>query len=197
MSTEIYVSTDVEADGPIPGPHSMLSFGSAAYQADKRLLSTFSANLETLRGAQGDPKTMAWWQSKPDAWKACRQNLEAPESALRRYLAWLKALPGKPVFVGYPAAYDFMFVYWYLIRFVGESPFSHSALDIKTYAMALLQKGYRDSVKKNMPKEWFDPVKHTHVALDDAIEQGALFCNMLAYRNRVFTSTAPAPSTRG
>ena len=26
---EIYVSTDVEADGPIPGPHSMLSFGSA------------------------------------------------------------------------------------------------------------------------------------------------------------------------
>ena len=28
---EIYVSTDIEADGPIPGPHSMLSFGSAAY----------------------------------------------------------------------------------------------------------------------------------------------------------------------
>ena len=26
---EIYVSTDVEADGPIPGPNSMLSFGSA------------------------------------------------------------------------------------------------------------------------------------------------------------------------
>ncbi|MFP3570803.1 exonuclease, partial [Paraburkholderia sp. SIMBA_030] len=26
---EIYVSTDVEADGPIPGPHSMLSFASA------------------------------------------------------------------------------------------------------------------------------------------------------------------------
>jgi hypothetical protein len=27
--------------------------------------------------------------------------------------------------------------------------------------------------------EWFDPVPHTHVALDDAIEQGQLFCNML------------------
>lgn len=24
--SEIYISTDVEADGPIPGPHSMLSF---------------------------------------------------------------------------------------------------------------------------------------------------------------------------
>jgi hypothetical protein len=30
------------------------------------------------------------------------------------------------------------------------------------------------------PKHWFEPHPHTHVALDDAIEQGALFCNMLA-----------------
>jgi len=30
-----------------------------------------------------------------------------------------------------------------------------------------------------MPKHWFDSLAHTHVALDDAIEQGALFCNML------------------
>ena len=27
---------------------------------------------------------------------------------------------------------------------------------------------------------WFDSKNHTHVALDDAIEQGLLFCNMLA-----------------
>jgi len=54
-----------------------------------------------------------------------------------------------------------MFVYWYLMRFGGDSPFSHSALDIKTYAMALIQKDYRDSVKKNMPKEWFDAMRHT------------------------------------
>ena len=34
---EIYVSTDVETDGPIPGVNSMLSFASAAYLADKTL----------------------------------------------------------------------------------------------------------------------------------------------------------------
>ncbi|HCU53603.1 MAG TPA: exonuclease, partial [Gammaproteobacteria bacterium] len=28
---EIYISTDIEADGPIPGAHSMLSLASAAY----------------------------------------------------------------------------------------------------------------------------------------------------------------------
>jgi hypothetical protein len=70
-------------------------------------------------------------------------------------------------------------VYWYLIKFTGESPFSHSALDIKTYAMAVLKLPYRESTKRNMPRHWFDKLPHTHRALDDAIEQGALFCNIL------------------
>ena len=183
---EIYVSTDVEADGPIPGPHSMLSFASAAFRMDKALLKTFSANLTTLPGARGDPKTMAWWQGQPEAWAACRAGAREPADVMPEYVAWLKSLPGKPAFVAYPAAYDFMFVYWYLIRFAGDSPFSHSALDIKSYAMALLGTEYRDSVKRNMPKEWFDELPHTHVALDDAIGQGALFCNMLAARNEKF-----------
>lgn len=177
--TEIYVSTDVEADGPIPGPHSMLSFASAAYRADKTLVATFAANLELLAGSEPHPDTMRWWQTQPDAWRACREGTQAPEAAMPRYAAWLEKLPGKPVFVGYPAAYDFLFVYWYLIRFAGRSPFSHSALDIKTFAMALLGTDYRASTKRHMPRRWFDELPHTHQALDDALEQGALFCNML------------------
>lgn len=176
---EIYISTDVETDGPIPGPHSMLSFGSAAYTADKRLIDTFSANLQTLPEASGHPDTLRWWATQPQAWAACRINPESPERAMQRYVAWLDALPGKPVFVGYPVVFDFLFVYWYLMRFVGRSPFSHSALDIKTYAMALLKQPYRRISKRTMPTEWFDPLPHTHVALDDAIAQGALFCNLL------------------
>jgi hypothetical protein len=178
--SEVYVSTDVESDGPIPGPHSMLSFASAAYRPDKTLVGTFSANLELLPGAVGHPSTMAWWQQHPEAWAATRTDLQPPETAMRQYLAWLKGLPGRPVFVAYPAGFDFLFVYWYLMRFTGESPFSFSALDIKTYAMALLRVDYRDAVKRNMPKRWFDKLPHTHQALDDALEQGALFCNMLA-----------------
>jgi hypothetical protein len=134
---------------------------------------------------------MAWWQGQPAAWAACRRNPREPAVVMPEYVAWLKALPGKPVFVGYPAAYDFLFVYWYLIRFAGESPFSHSALDIKTYAMALLGTGYRDSVKRNMPAAWFDDLPHTHVALDDAKGQGALFCNMLAARGRMIRPAEP------
>lgn len=177
---EVYVSTDVETDGPIPGPHSMLSFASAAYRPDKTIIGRFTANLELLPGAAPDPATMSWWRDNADAYAATRTNLEAPADAMGRYVSWLKQLPGPPVFVAYPAAFDFLFVYWYLIRFAGESPFSFSALDIKTYAMALLRCGYRAAVKNNMPKRWFDELPHTHQALDDALEQGALFCNMLA-----------------
>ena len=175
----IYVSTDVEADGPVPGLNSMLSFGSAAFLADKTLVGTFSANLETLPEATSDPQTMEWWKTKPAAWKVCRENLQSPEKAMKDYVAWVKLLPGIPVFVGYPATFDFMFVYWYLIRFTGESPFSFSALDIKTLAMAILKTDFRKTVKKNMPKHWFDANPHPHMALEDAIEQGRLFCNML------------------
>jgi hypothetical protein len=177
---EIYVSTDVEADGPIPGPHSMLSFASAAYLADKTLVGTFSANLELLPGATPDAATVEFWTKHAEAYAATRTNLERPEVAMPRYVAWLEALPATPVFVAYPAGFDFLFVYWYLIRFAGKSPFSFSALDIKSYAMAMLRCDYRAATKRNMPKRWFDSHPHTHVALDDAIEQGALFCNMLA-----------------
>jgi hypothetical protein len=160
----------------------MLSFASAAYSPNKSLIGTFEANLTLLPDAKPDPRTMEWWRGQPDAWAACRTNPREPAEVMPEYAAWLKWLPCKPVFVGYPAAFDFLFVYWYLIRFAGESPFSHSALDIKSYAMALLGTEYRESVKRNMPARWFDPLSHTHVALDDARGQGALFCNMLAER---------------
>jgi hypothetical protein len=182
--TEIYVSTDVETDGPIPGPHSMLSFGSAAYRPDKTLVGTFAANLRALPGATGHPRTMEWWRTQPEARAECRRDQQEPSVAMPAYAAWIKALPGRPVFVAYPAGFDFTFVYWYLVRFAGESPFSFSALDAKSFAMALLGTGYRETTKRRMPREWFDPLPHTHKALNDAIEQGAMFCNMLAASRR-------------
>jgi len=179
---EIYVSTDIETDGPIPGEYSILSIASAAFTPEQGLGSTFTANLETLPGAQAHPETMAWWRSHEAAWKSSRQDLQAPEPAMLNYLDWLKCLPGQPVFVGFPAAFDFMFVQWYLLRFTGEPPFGHAALDIKTYAMASLNVPYGDTHKRNLPARWFGAHPHTHRAMDDAIEQGSLVMNMLAER---------------
>jgi 3' exoribonuclease, RNase T-like len=179
--TEIFVSTDVETDGPIPGPYSMLSLGSAAFLADKTLISTFYANLETLPGASQHPDTMKWWQTQPQAWEASRVNPQPPEAVMRAYGEWLRTLPGLPVFVGYPVAFDYMFVQWYLINFTGESPFSYVALDIKTFAWALLNTPFHETTKSVMPPRWFDQQPElAHHALEDALDQGRLFCNMLA-----------------
>ena len=124
MPAEIYVSTDVETDRPIPGPHSMLSFGSVAFDESGVELGAFERNLQALPGAAGAPETMEWWAAHPEAWEACRKDVVEPASAMRDYVAWIDALDGKPVFVAYPATFDFMFVYWYLMRFVGRSRIS-------------------------------------------------------------------------
>ena len=95
------------------------------------------------------------------------------------FVGWVHSLAGRPVFVAYPAAFDFPFVLYYLNEFIGENPFGYAVIDIKTFAMALLGRPYRASGKSAMPQAWIDPASHTHVALDDALEQGRLFCNLL------------------
>lgn len=182
MSKPIYISVDIEADGPIPGPNSMLSIGAAAFQAESRKpLSTFTANLERLPGAMPDPDTMDWWDKQPDAWAEATRDPKNPAVAMRKFVEWLEGLPGKPTFVGYPASYDQMWAHWYAIRFVGRDPLGFSGIDIKTMASTLLCRPFREVSKRSMPKEWFRGCpKHTHKALDDAIGQGIMFINMLA-----------------
>jgi DNA polymerase III alpha subunit (gram-positive type) len=185
---EVYFSVDIETDGPIPGPNSMLSLASVAFSEDGQELDSFTVNFETLPEASSDPDTMVWWKTQPEAWAAARVDPKDPKQAMESFITWVEHTTQKtslPVFVAYPAGFDFLFVYWYLIRFVGHSPFSFSAIDIKTYVMAFLGKNYRQSTKRNMPKRWFKgQPKHTHVALDDARGQGMLFMKILKERRQ-------------
>ena len=181
---EIYISVDVETDGPIPGQNSMLSLGAAAFLPEHPdPIATFSKNLFTLREAAPNPDTMKWWDTQPEAWEECRKDPQLPSTVMTEFYEWVENIAkehdAKPVCVAYPSGFDFTFVYWYLIRFVRKSPFGFNCVDIKTYAMAMLKKGYYKSNKKGMPKHWFSDAPHTHKAVDDAIEQGLLFMNML------------------
>lgn len=179
---EIYVSVDIEMDGPIPGAYSMLSLGAAAFTSEKALLDTFSVNLEALPDASTHPDTMCWWETQPEAWSACRVDPQPPKEAMHAFNKWIRALPGTPVFVAYPVGSDFLFVQWYLHTFTGGSPFGYNALDIRSYAMAVLKRPFHESGKDYVPKEWLESGPLTHKALDDAINQGQWFCNMLDAR---------------
>ncbi len=185
--SEIFISVDVETDGPIPAEFSMLSVGAAAFSEGGELLGTFERNLETLDGAKQNPETMQWWDTQPEAWEACRKNLVHPKDAMMDLTTWVIGLErqygAKAVFLAYPAGFDFTFVYWYLIKFVGYSVFSFSSLDIKSYAMAVLGTPFRETTKRNFPKKWKSKKRHNHVALQDAIGQGELFINILKEAN--------------
>ena len=71
-SEECYVSIDIEADGPIPGVHSMLALGAAAFDAEGQLHDSWSANLEQLPEASEHPRTMRWW-TKPGSIRVARE----------------------------------------------------------------------------------------------------------------------------
>ena len=63
MSKEVYISIDIEADGPIPGGNSMLSLGAAAFElgsGNRTPIDLYEVNLQPLPTATPDPDTMAW-----------------------------------------------------------------------------------------------------------------------------------------
>jgi hypothetical protein len=200
MSKFIYVSVDVESDGPIPGINSMLSLGAAAFDPSLEDLTqrftpvaTYEVNIKPLKDAVQDPETMKWWNSQPEAWEAATRDAREARVIIPEFHKWLNDLPGRPIFVGYPSGFDFTFVHVYNTRFAppsaspsGKDPFGFSAVDIKSYAAAYLGVDYPYAIKRNMPKPWFKTPpgctpapKHTHKALDDAIGQGILFLNIL------------------
>jgi hypothetical protein len=103
-------------------------------------------------------------------------------------VAWIADVcgpQGRPVMVAYPASYDWMFLYWYLMRFAGASPFGHSGcLDMKTMYAVRANVPLRQAVKRLMPPGLLSDRPHTHHALDDAIEQAELFANLMAWRGQ-------------
>ena len=179
---DIYVSVDIEADGPAPGIHSMLSLGAAAFELGSREpVATYEAVLSPLEGATQHPETMKWWSKFPDAWEYSTTDPRAPEVVIPEFASWAKALPGSPVLVTYPT-WDYMWLGYYLARFNdNKTPFGIGSLDIKSLAMAVLHnKSFKATAKRKMPKRWFNGAPaHTHKPLDDAIGQGVLLVNIL------------------
>lgn len=190
---DAYFSADVETDGPIPGPYSMLSlaivyagsFDGAHFQRppdyERRLykeLKPISEGFEpeALRVNGLDRERI-------------RQEGEPPQRAMDEVNLWVRSVAGdcEPVLVAYPLSFDWTWLYWYFIRFSSHgSPFDYSrCFDIKT-ALA---------VKAGIPiseagRSRIDPTlrsrhPHTHRATDDAIAQAEIFANIFEWRGRL------------
>ncbi|MGW1000242.1 3'-5' exonuclease [Streptomyces sp. NPDC002520] len=183
-----YISVDIEADGPIPGPYSMLSLGAAVagtQDADRFTPAdpeeqTFYRELRPI-SADFVPEALAVSGLDRDR---LRTEGADPAVALAEFTAWVREVGAgaQPVMCGYPASYDWTFLYWYLIRFTGESPFGHSGcLDMKTLYATKAGLPLRAVAKGTMPRHLLSRRRHTHHALDDAVEQAELFANLMAW----------------
>jgi hypothetical protein len=162
----------------------MLSFGMAAFTLEKQLVGTFSRNLELLPDADVDERTRLWWAQSENvhAYNKSRENVVPPYVAMAACKAWLEELRrfGRPIICGAPSGFDFTFIYYYFQRELRESPVGFASLDLRSYAAAVMKRQYRQVGKRQFPPEWIDEgVPHTHVALDDAIEQGCILINMI------------------
>ncbi|CAM5621872.1 hypothetical protein SAVIM338S_05832 [Streptomyces avidinii] len=185
----VYISVDIEADGPVPGPYSMISFGAcvagrqdgASYTAADPERDTFYRELRPISAAFV-PEALA--VSGLDRDRLVREGAE-PGAAMAEFRAWVREVSAgaQPVMCAYPASFDWMFLYWYLMSFGGDSPFGHSGcLDMKTLYAAKARVPLRAAVKRLMPAGLLSRRPHTHHALDDAIEQAELMSSLMLWQ---------------
>ena len=106
----------------------------------------------------------------------------SPRAAMVECKGWLDEMRryGRPIVCGAPSGFDFTFIYYYFQRELGESPVGFASLDLRSYAAAVMKRQYRQVGKRQLPPNWIDAgLPHTHIALDDAIEQGCILINMI------------------
>jgi DNA polymerase III epsilon subunit-like protein len=150
-----FVMVDIEADGPIPGDFSMVSFG--AIVVEKSLDRTFAAQLRPISD-RWVPEALAVTGFSRE------QTLAFPEprEQMHRFADWLGMLGGgQPVFVSDNNGFDWQFVNWYFHHFTNKNPFGFSSQNLGSLFKGLV-KNMRSSFKH------LRKTKHTHDPLDDA-----------------------------
>jgi hypothetical protein len=185
---DVYISADVETDGPIPGVYSLLSVGLAVagtfdgtsfIPADPTQDVFYRELRPTGRVVDADALAV----SGLDRARLLRDGAD-PAVVMAEATAWVAAVAEgrRPVLVAYPAVFDFPWLHWYFMTFTGSSPFGFSGcLDMKTMYAVKAGVPLGLAVKSRMPAALRSRRPHTHNALDDAVEQADLFANLMRW----------------
>ncbi len=189
MSVDVYFSADVETDGPIPGPFSILSvafvyagcFDGRTFERPDTYHQTFYRELRPISD-RFEPEALQ--VNGLDREKLCREGAK-PETAMAEAFQWIKSVSGNgtPVMVAYPLSFDWTFLYWYFVKYSPMgSPFGHSrCLDIKTAFAIKASVPMADAGLDHVFPSLRPARAHTHNALDDATEQAEIFANVFEW----------------
>ncbi len=151
------ISVDIEADGPIPGDYSMISFG--AVIIDEKLDKQFYGELKPISKKWEPNALVISGFTREETLK-----FDNPEIVLERFSEWLRLniKNERAIFIADNNGFDFMFMHWYFIHFKNIDPFGYSSQNIGS-----LYKGMMKDMTVNF--KHLRKSKHTHNALDDAI----------------------------
>jgi DNA polymerase III epsilon subunit-like protein len=171
--SEIFISVDIEASGPIPGEYSMLSIGACVVGDSSQ---TFYAELKPLNDHFSEKALEVTGLSLVEL----NEKGELPAVAMVRFEQWILGVSRdyRPVFVAFNATFDWSFTHWYFIKFLGRDPFGISGLDIKAYFMGKHHTAWGETIKKKVSSLYPPQTVHTHNALNDAMEQSEIFDEM-------------------
>lgn len=186
---DVYFSADIETDGPIPGPYSLLSFAivyagrflEGGFQRPENFDDVFYRELRPISELY-DPGALRVNQLDRD--RLIREGAD-PRDAMTEAARWVRDIAGdaQPVLVAFPLSFDWTWLYWYLTSFSREgSPFGHSScFDIKT---AFAVKGHipiAAAGRSKLPEALRSDLPHTHNAIDDAREQADVFARVMEW----------------
>jgi hypothetical protein len=186
---DAYFSADVETDGPIPGPYSMLSFAlvfAGTFDGTTyRRPASFDAHFYSeLKPISDNFQTEALAVNGLD--RARLKSLgELPANAMIDAARWVTGISrrARPVLVAYPLSFDWSWLYWYFIRFCPDgSPFGYSrCFDIKTAVAVKAKWPISASGRERIESLLHSTRSHTHNALDDAIGQAEIFADVFEW----------------
>jgi hypothetical protein len=186
---DAYFSADVETDGPIPGPFSMLSFalvyaGSFDGVLFKRPDSYTDTFYQELQPISEQFQSEALQVNGLDRDRLVIEGT-APAHAMTEASRWVRSIArqAKPVWVAYPVSFDWSWLYWYFVRFSEDgSPFGYSrCFDLKTALSIKSSVPIAASGRSRLTASLRSTREHTHHALDDAIEQAEIFANVFEW----------------
>lgn len=150
-----YVMVDVEADGPIPGDYSMVSFG--AVIVEPGLERTFYGQLKPISDAF-IPQALAVSGFSRDECLA----FDEPATVIQEFRDWLaRNCKGRMLFVSDNNGFDWQFINWYFHHFLGGNPFGFSSTNLGS-----LYKGMQRDCFVNF--KHLRETRHTHHPVDDA-----------------------------
>ena len=176
IDEEVLVSIDVEASGPTPSMGSLIAIG--ACLVDDPDVSLY---LE-LKPQPGLPWSDEAQRVHKLSQVALLQRGLHPPEAMRSFDVWVRenCAGRQPVFVGWNAAFDWMFVADYFWRYLGRNPFGIAPLDIKAYVMGRDQlKNWADTRRIALATRYGETEPLTHNALEDARTQARFIARLL------------------